>query len=88
MDTKTKNLTLRISDRDKVSLQRAAQLQGSNLSEFILKAARQSAQEVLAQQSSFQLSSQQMQAFLDALDQPAKDIPNLRELFQTPPPWD
>jgi len=85
---KSQTLTLRISLEDKRVLQEAARLQRIKLSEFVLRTARDNAHEVIAQQTRFVLSEEQMQAFTQALDAPPREIPELRRLLAKPRPWD
>jgi uncharacterized protein (DUF1778 family) len=60
----------------------AAERQGLNVTEFILRSARERAEQALAEQTRFVLDEKQWKAFLVALDHPAKDKPRLRQLFQ------
>ena len=85
---KDKTLTLRISGADKRVLQQAARTQRVKVSEFVLKTARETAQDILAQQTQFVLPAPQMQAFLEALDAPPRELPELRKLLSEPSPWD
>lgn len=85
---KDQTLTLRISGSDKRILQQAARTQQVKLSEFVLRIARDKAQDILAQQTQFFLPAPQMKAFLEALDAPPRDIPELRKLLSEPSPWE
>lgn len=60
----------------------AAERQGVNVTEFILRSARERAEQTLADQTRFVLDDKQWKAFMAALDRPAKDKPRLRKLFQ------
>ena len=82
-----KTLTLRISGPDKRILQQAARTKRIKLSEFVLQTARETAQDILGQQTQFLLSEPQMKAFLEALDAPPRDLPELRKLLSDPSPW-
>jgi len=85
---KNLTLTLRISPEDKRTLQEAARLQQVKVSEFVLRTARENAQAVLAEQTRFVLSPEQMEAFNQALDGPARELPELRRLLSQVPPWE
>jgi len=85
---KDRTLTLRISGPDKRILQQAARTQRIKLSEFVLKTARETAKDILAQQTQFVLPEPQMKAFLQALDAPSRELPELRKLLSEPSPWD
>ena len=60
----------------------AADRQGVNVTEFILRSARERAEQALADQTRFVLDDKQWKAFMTALDRPAKNKPRLRQLFQ------
>src|ERR1035437_2903154 len=62
----------------------AAQRQGVNLLEVIMRSAPANAEQVLADQTRFVLDAQQWKAFIAVLDRPAKDKPRLRRLFKEP----
>jgi len=68
---KEARLQIRVDAERKQLLERAADATHLNLSTFVLQAAAQHAEEVLAERSVIQLSSQAMQAFSEALAQPA-----------------
>lgn len=68
---KDERLQIRVDPRRKQLLERAADATHQNLSAFVLHAAAQHAEEVLAERSVIQLSPQAAQAFSDALGQPA-----------------
>ena len=60
----------------------AAERQGVNVTEFILRSAREKAEQALADQTRFVLDDKQWKAFMAALDRPARDKPRLRQLFK------
>jgi uncharacterized protein (DUF1778 family) len=47
----------------------------------LLSAARETAEETLADQTRFVLNEKQMKDFMEALDKPAREKPRLRKLF-------
>ena len=59
----------------------AADRQGLNVTEFIIRSACQKAEETLADQTRFVLDDQQWKRFMDALDGPPREKPRLRRLF-------
>ena len=73
---------LRATAAEETLIKMAAGRQGVNLTEFIMRSARENAERVLADQTRFVLDEKQWKAFLAVLDQPAKDKPRLRRLFQ------
>jgi uncharacterized protein (DUF1778 family) len=69
---KEQRLQIRVDAERKQLLERAADATHQNLSAFVLQAASQHAEEVLAERSVIQLSPQAAQAFSEALAQPAQ----------------
>jgi uncharacterized protein (DUF1778 family) len=69
---KEERLQIRVDAERKQVLERAADATHQNLSAFVLQAASQHAEEVLAERSVIQLSPQAAQAFSEALAQPAR----------------
>ena len=54
------------------------------MSAFILDAATLAAEHALADRTVFRLSEEQWAAFDELLNRPARDLPKLRELLDTP----
>ena len=52
-----------------------------NTSQFVLQASLDAAHAVLAEDSTIRLSPEAYDAFVRRLDEPARDIPELRDLF-------
>ena len=71
----------------KAMLNRAAQLRGQKLSEFMLESARRQAEEALLDQRVFFLDAKAHEAFLAQLDAPAKPNAALRALMARKPAW-
>lgn len=59
----------------------AAQPQGISVTDFIRRAARENAEEALGDRTRFIVNEKQWDAFLKALDKPAKDKLRLQRLF-------
>jgi uncharacterized protein (DUF1778 family) len=69
---KEQRLQIRVDPRRKQLLERAADATHQNLSAFVLQAASQHAEAVLAERTVIELSPQAAQAFSEALAQPAR----------------
>jgi uncharacterized protein (DUF1778 family) len=69
--TKEQRLQIRVDPQRKRLLERAADATHQNLSAFVLQAASQHAETVLAERSAIALSPQAAQAFSEALGKPA-----------------
>lgn len=73
---------LRATAAEEELIKVVADRQGVSVTEFILRSARERAEQALADQTRFVLDDRQWKAFMAALDRPAKDKPRLRKLFQ------
>lgn len=80
-ESKDTHINIRTSRHEKDILARAAKLRRTTVTGFVLEKAFQAAQEVLAEQTLFVLPDEQWQRFCEALDAPAKDLPDLRDLL-------
>ncbi len=80
-------IQIRASAETKAMLNRAAQLRGQKLSEFMLESARCQAEEAILDQRVFFLDAKAHEAFLVLLDAPAKPNPALRALMARKPAW-
>ena len=54
------------------------------MTDFIMRSAREKAEQALSDQTRFVIDDKQWKAFLTALDRPPQDKPRLRRLFQEP----
>ena len=75
---------LRATAQEETLIKVAAERKGLNVTEFILSAAREKAEEALVDQATFVLNDGQWKAFMAALDRPARQKPRLRKLFSEP----
>ena len=83
---KETRLSIRASEPEKAILVQAAQARRLNISQFVLQASLDAAHAVLVDQTEFRLPPEQWQAFCERLDEPARVIPALRDLFSEPEP--
>ena len=72
------------SERDVSTISRAAASAGISVSTFILESASERAERTLADQRHFVLSDKQWRAFTEALDRPARHLPELEKLLREP----
>jgi uncharacterized protein (DUF1778 family) len=75
---------LRASERDVSTISRAAASAGVSVSAFILESAAERAERTLADQRHFVLTGEKWRAFTEALDRPARRIPQLEKLLREP----
>ncbi|WP_369979130.1 DUF1778 domain-containing protein [Xanthomonas bundabergensis] len=66
----------------------AVEVSGMNRTEFILEAACEKAREMLADQTRFALSEQNLRRFNALLDAPLESNAAIRRLLSTPAPWE
>jgi len=81
---KERRIHLRASERDVSTINRAAASVGISVSTFIMESAAERAERTLADQTHFVLSDEHWQAFIEALDQPARHLPRLEKLLREP----
>ena len=83
--TRSARLGLRGTPEQETVLRRAAEVAHKSLTDFILDAAYQAAEQTLLNQRLFMVSGSQYQALLDMLDRPESDNPGLAHLFSRQP---
>jgi uncharacterized protein (DUF1778 family) len=79
---KDRRFQLRATAREETLIKAAADRQGLSVTDFILRAARERAEESLAAETRFVIGEGQWKEFLKALDGPAREKPRLRKLFR------
>ena len=80
-------LGLRATAAQETVLRRAAEATHKSLTDFILDAAYQAAEQTLLDQRLFMVTGSQYQAILDMLDRPESDNPGLTDLLSRRPVW-
>jgi uncharacterized protein (DUF1778 family) len=85
--TRTARLGLRATPEQETVLRRAAEAAHKSLTDFILDAAYQAAEQTLLDQRLFMVSGSQYQALMEMLDRPESDNPGLADLFARRPIW-
>lgn len=81
---KSDKVELRVSSREKHLLQEASRQLHQSLSAFVLASSIERAKSLLAEQTSFILTDEQWDSFVQALDQPAEPKPRLAALLKEP----
>jgi uncharacterized protein (DUF1778 family) len=79
---RTRRFQLRATASEEALIKIAAERQGVNVTDFIMRSAREKAEQALSDQTRFVLDAKQWKAFLAALDRPARNKPRLRRLFR------
>ena len=85
--TRSARLGLRATPEQETVLRRAAEVAHKSLTDFILDAAYQAAEQTLLDQRLFMVSGSQYQALLDMLDRPESDNSVLAHLFSRESVW-
>ena len=88
MSAATEVINVRIPAEQKAIIDNAAQLLGKSRTAFILELAVRHAEDILAENTHFQLSPDLWEAFTTLLDAPVHPNPALDRLLSTPAPWD
>lgn len=78
---RNERLEARISSELKTILQYAADLQGSSLSEFLIRSARESANEVIREHQVIKFSTLDSRAFAESLFNPKKPNKKLKSAY-------
>lgn len=81
IDTKSERIEVRASRSQKALLQRAAGASHKNVTEFLLEAGLNAAEEALVDRRLFRLDEAQWRAFQKALDRPVVKKPRLARLL-------
>ena len=85
---RAENINLRVSRSQKALIDRAAEAQGRNRSDFMLEAACREAESVLLDRRYFNLDEDAFRSFTAMLDAPPRSNPQLARLLRTKAPWD
>jgi uncharacterized protein (DUF1778 family) len=84
---RTARLGLRATPEQEAVLRRAAEVAHKSLTDFILDAAQQAAEQTLLDQRLIMVSGKQYRALLKMLDRPETDNAGLADLFSRRPVW-
>jgi len=90
MATKAKSmqLNMRVHPAQRDVIARAAKVRHKSLTEFVVEAATEAAEEVLLNQRIFMADDDQIEEFLRVMDRPVSENPVLQETLSKPAPWD
>jgi uncharacterized protein (DUF1778 family) len=81
---RNRRFQLRATAAEEVLIKVAAERQGVNVTEFIVRSACEKAEQALSDQTRFVLDDKQWMAFMAALDRPPRSKPRLRRLLTEP----
>src|SRR5436190_1766620 len=77
-EPRDRRFQLRATASEETLIKVAAERQGVNVTDFIMRSACESAEQALSDQTRFVLDEKQWKEFMAALDRPPKDKPRLR----------
>lgn len=81
-------VSLRIARTRRDLIDRAALASGKTRTEFIVESATRAAEDALLDRRAFHLGDADYEAFIAALDAPARTPEELRRLLAEPAPWE
>lgn len=87
-ERRVERLNLRVTEREKATIEEAARVRAQPVSSFVLDAATAEARRLLSERSTFQLDPERWRSFLGLLDRPAMDKPRLKALLESPSVFD
>ena len=82
--SRTRRLNIRTTPRQEKLIELGAELQGTNVSAFVVDSACLQAEHAIADKCSFRLDEKAWQQFIRALDRPPQSKPALRKLLSQP----
>ena len=85
---KDERLAVRITARQKQTIERVAAVLGRNVTEFSVQALTERAEEVLTDQRTFAVSQEAWDEFMTRLDAPARPVAELVALMCRPSAFD
>jgi uncharacterized protein (DUF1778 family) len=83
-EPRVRRLQLRATASQDTLIKVAAERQGVNVTDFIIRSACEKAEEALADQTRFVIGEKQWKRFMQALDRPPRTKRRLKKLFSEP----
>jgi len=83
-----KTVSIRMPQQIKELIEKAATTVNTTFSAFVVESARERAVDVLLNQTVFNLSADQAEAFAQVLDNPPAPTERLKALMQSKEPWE
>lgn len=84
---RSRRMELRTTDEERALIDRAVEVSGTDLTEFVVTHASDAARRVLADRQSFELDSSSLEAWEELNSRPARELPGLAALFRRPSPF-
>jgi uncharacterized protein (DUF1778 family) len=81
-------LSIRATQKQKSILRRAAELHHMNVSQFVLQTSLDAAERLIREESTIFVAAEDFDWLCRVMDEPACDLPRLREALAQKPVWD
>jgi uncharacterized protein (DUF1778 family) len=81
-------LSIRANTAQKMILRRAAEVRHTTMSKFVLEVSLAEADRILKQETTLRVSDAEYDWLCQLMDQPARELPELRDLVSEKPVWD
>lgn len=88
LQIKNAAINIRALPRQRNLIDRAAELQNKNRSDFMLEVACLAAENILLDQRVFSLSMEKFEQFKKILDEPVEENIDVRDLLNSKAPWE
>ncbi|MGA3170920.1 MAG: DUF1778 domain-containing protein [Chthoniobacteraceae bacterium] len=75
-------IDIRVDQQKKNLISRAAEILGVNVTQFILERVLPEAEKIVSEERTIRLSKKDWEQFCAKLDEPSKDLPELRRLMR------
>ncbi len=86
-NARSKRVSLRVTQEQKLTMRCAAEVMHKSLNDFFIESAYLAAVDTLLDQRLFTVSGSQYRAFMQLLDRPEANNPELANLFSRRPVW-
>ena len=87
-ESKSMQINMRIRPAQRELISRAAELRHKSVSEFMIDAATEAAEDALLKQRIFFVDDDRYKQILRLMDSPVSDNPALQKMLDTPAPWE
>lgn len=88
IERKDHPLSMRLPSADIAIIDRAASLRGRSRTDFVRDAAVREAENVVMEAMPLRMSAEGFSAFMDALAQPGRPVPEMVEVMRRSAPWE
>lgn len=87
-ERKDQPLSMRLPEADITMIDRAANLRGRSRTDFVRDAAVREAENVIMEAMPIRMSADGFAAFMDAISQPGRPVPEMLDVLKRRAPWE